>query len=343
MSKQLQWKDAQQLCLEGKGWTDTCGLFERLPTRAKGSVRDIVWNLSRCTAGLTVRFATDASEINVRWELETDTWSTPYCTMAACSGVDLYARTDSGHWRWLSVTCDIQQRQMESNLTPWGPFLPGIREYLLYLPLVNPVIGLQIGVPEDATFITVTPREEKPIVCYGTSIVHGMGVSRSGMTHLSMLGRRLDYPIINLGFNGNAWMEPEMSALLGELDASVFIIDALPNMDATMVAERAEPFLSQLRAARPEVPIVLVEDRSYPAGWLAPDRYIANTSRRAELKQAYAQLLLAGDAHLHYLEGDGLLGLDGDGTSDGSHPNDLGASHMADALEPVLRALLGLV
>ena len=40
------------------------------------------------------------------------------------------------------------------------------------------------------------------------------------------------------------------------------------------------------------------------------------------------------------LDGNGLLGMDNDGTNDGSHTSDLGASRMADALEPVLRRLL---
>ena len=66
----------------------------------------------------------------------------------------------------------------------------------------------------------------------------------------------------------------------------------------------------------------------------------ANISRRDALKQVYAELLRDKGGDLYYIEGDGLLGLDGDGTNDGSHTNDLGASRMADALEPVLRRIL---
>ena len=43
---------------------------------------------------------------------------------------------------------------------------------------------------------------------------------------------------------------------------------------------------------------------------------------------------------LHYVDGDGLFGDDGEGTVDGSHPTDLGFERQADALEPVLRAAL---
>jgi len=43
---------------------------------------------------------------------------------------------------------------------------------------------------------------------------------------------------------------------------------------------------------------------------------------------------------LVYVEGEHLLGDDGEAATDGSHPSDLGMMRMADALEPVLRPLL---
>ena len=338
---QWQWTDARELCVEGQGWTETEGPYDRLPSRAKGLVRDEVWNLSRQPAGLTVRFETDAAEIRARWELGSDSLYHAHCPLLAHSGLDLYARTDKGQWRWVGVTREIQGCRAEASLTA-GELRPGRREFMLYLPLNNPLLALQIGIPAGAMIGTLPPRTVKPIVCYGTSIVHGLGVSRPGMTHLAILARRLDYPVINLGFAGQAQMEPAVAELLAELDAALFIVDPVPNMEPAWIAERAEPIMRRLSTARSGVPIVLVEDRSYPAGWLTPELAARNASRRESFKQAYAKLLLAGIGPLRYLEGDGLLGIDGDGTSDGSHPNDLGAGRMTDALEPVLRPLLGL-
>ena len=42
----------------------------------------------------------------------------------------------------------------------------------------------------------------------------------------------------------------------------------------------------------------------------------------------------------YYLDGDNLLGRDGEAATDGSHPNDLGMIRYADAYEPVLRSIL---
>jgi lysophospholipase L1-like esterase len=47
-----------------------------------------------------------------------------------------------------------------------------------------------------------------------------------------------------------------------------------------------------------------------------------------------------GWSNLHYLDGQGLIGTDGEATTDGSHPSDLGMVRYADAYEPVLRRLL---
>src|SRR5205823_11246646 len=92
----------------------------------------------------------------------------------------------------------------------------------------------------------------KPVVFYGTSITQGGCASRPGMVHTAILGRRLDRPVINLGFSGNGKMEPELAALLAELDPAVYVLDCLPNLNAQEIRERVGPFVRTLRQARPE-------------------------------------------------------------------------------------------
>ncbi len=60
----LRWYDVRQLGVEGQGWTDTLAPYDRLPGRAKGVVRDAVWNLSRDSAGMYVRFKTASPAIH---------------------------------------------------------------------------------------------------------------------------------------------------------------------------------------------------------------------------------------------------------------------------------------
>ena len=180
----------------------------------------------------------------------------------------------------------------------------GRREFLLYLPLYNGVSSVELGVPEGRTIEKTAARAEgrrKPIVFYGTSITQGGCASRPGMVHTAILGRRLDRPVINLGFSGSGRMEPEMATLLAELDPAVYVLDCLPNMSAAEVAERVEPFVRTLRKAHPQTPIVMAEDRLYTNGTVLPGPRKRNADSHAALKVAYDHLLADGIKGLYYL------------------------------------------
>jgi len=160
------------------------------------------------------------------------------------------------------------------------------------------------------------------------------------MCHPAILGRRLNLSVINLGFSGNGKMEPEVAQLLGELDPSVYIIDCLPNMNANLVTQRAEPLVRTLRKAHAQTPIVLVEDRSYSNAAFLPAKQKFHAANRAALRKAFDNLTGGGIKGLHYIPGDHLFGDDGEATVDGSHPTDLGFVCMADALEAILKSII---
>ena len=334
----LTWHSITAEHVEGKGWSDTARPFDRLPARAEGVVREPVWDLSRHSAGLLVRFETDAPAIHARYALTSDRLAMPHMPATGVSGLDLYGRDAQGRWRWAAVVRPTEQ-EIETSVAEG--LAPERRAYTLYFPLYNGVHRLDLGVPEGAAFAVLPPRTEPPVLCYGTSILHGACASRPGMAWPAILGRRLGRPVINLGFSGNGRMEPEVGALLAELDPSLYIVDCLPNLNAEQVAERTEPLVRQLRAAHPETPIVLVEDRTYADAAFRPARQARNETSRKAFRQAYARLLLDGVPNLSYVVGTGLLGTDGEATTDGSHPNDLGMTRYADALEPVVRRALG--
>ena len=69
-----------------------------------------------------------------------------------------------------------------------------------------------------------------PIVVYGTSIAQGGCASRPGLAWTNILGRKLDRPVINLAFSGNGKLEKELIELLSEIDASLYVLDCLPNL-----------------------------------------------------------------------------------------------------------------
>lgn len=333
----LQRADVRDWGIEGKAFTDTEAWFDRLPRRAKGVVRDSVWGLSRQSAGMMARFSTDATEIHVDHALTSSTLAMPHMPATGVSGLDLYAQDNDGAWKWVAVLAPTSQHTQSR----WVAGLaPGYRNYAVYLPLYNGTASLRLGVPIDAKFQPVPPRQDKPMVFYGTSITQGACASRPGMAHPAILGRRLDRSVINMGFSGSGTMDLEVGRFLAELDASVILIDCLPNMTAEQVTERTVPLVNLLRASRPNVPIVLVEDRSYSNAWLIPSQRERNETSRSALRREWDRLLQSGVERLSYVDGDALLGIDREGTTDGSHPSDLGFVQHADALEPILRDAL---
>ena len=332
------WRDVSEWGVEGQGWlpADLHSRYDRLPAKAEKIVRPPVWSLSRDSAGIAFRFNTDATTIQIRYTVGDKAIAIPHMPATGVSGVDLYA-LDKGTWKWVDVT---RPKEPATTYTIAG-LDPGKRTYMGYLPLYNSTVKIEIGIPEGTAFEPIAPRTAKPVVFYGTSITHGASASRPGLCHPAILGRRLDRPVINLGFSGNGKMEPEVVALLSEIDAAVYVIDCLPNMTGAEVAERAEPLVRQLRKARPDTPIVLVEDRSFTNSWIFKARRDRHAENRASLIRAFDLLVSSGVKNLHYIEGENLLGDDTEGATDGSHPNDLGFMRQADIFEPVLRKALG--
>ena len=334
----LDWHDVTQWGVEGRAWTDAERLqwFDRLPAAAEKTVTPAVWSLSRDSAGMMVRFKTDATAIHVHYKLRKAQLGMPHMPATGVSGVDLYARDAGGKWRWVQVTRPATQEVRAEIIKGLAP---GFREYAAYLPLYNGVESLEIGVPRGATFEGLAPRA-KPIVFYGTSITHGACASRPGMVHTAILGRRFDHPIVNLGFSGNGRMDAAVGEFLTQIDAAAYVIDCLPNMKPSDVTAKCVPLVKQLRAARPDTPIVLVEDRRMTNSWIIPASTTFHDENHAALRAAFQTLQKEGVKNLHYIPGDHLYGDDAEGATDASHANDLGFMRQADVMEPILRAAL---
>jgi hypothetical protein len=221
------WYDGRLLLLEGRGWENTESYYDRLPASAKDKVRAPVWDLSHDSAGMCLRFVTEATSVKIRWTLRKENLAMPHMPATGVSGIDLYVRAHNRPWMFV-------QNGRPSALSNEAsfPVTPGV-ECLLYLPLYNGVKSIEIGIHKDKAISKPIPSPEKqnrPIVFYGTSITQGGCASRPGMACTALVRRQLDMPVINLGFSGNGKMEAEMADLLAELDPAVYVLDCLWNM-----------------------------------------------------------------------------------------------------------------
>ncbi|HEV7350020.1 SGNH/GDSL hydrolase family protein [Telluribacter sp.] len=333
--------------LEGQAWPqETKNRYDRLPARAEGKVRPVVWNLSRQSAGLMLRFRSNAPEIKVRYVVE-GKHALPHMPATGASGVDLYGISSDGDWRWCSAkftfsdTIEYHYRNIEPN----DAYHKLGREYRLYLPLYNSVKWMEIGVPEGALFSPLPVRSDKPIVVYGTSIAQGACASRPGMAWTAILSRKLDHPLVNLGFSGNGRLENEVLELLPEIDAKVYLLDCLPNLvnradyPLDEVKNRILNAVRGLRQKKPATPIVLSEHAGYTDEAISPGSRLRYTEVNEVLRAAFAQLQAEGISQLYLLPKSD-FGQDIETMVDGTHPNDLGMMRYAEGYVALLRKVL---
>jgi hypothetical protein len=335
----VAWYDALSIGVEGKAFSDTELPYDRLPARAKGVVIDAVWSLSRYSAGMAVRFVTDSPTISARWSVTSESLAMNHMPATGVSGLDLYGY-ENGRWYYCGTGRPTTKENNENQIV--AGLLPGLREYILYLPLYNGTSSLKIGLKAGSKLLPATSASntgvgKKPLVFYGTSILHGGCASRTGMAYPAIIARNLGYSHVNLGFSGNGPMHLEMTDFIAEIDASMYIIDSLPNMSEQQVLERTVPFVEKIRAKRPSTPILLVENIVYQGSMLKTLENRGHVKKNLQLRKQFGILVNKGVTGLHYLSGTDLLGHDTLGTVDGTHPTDVGFMRMADSIGAAVR------
>lgn len=320
--------------IEGQGWPNKVeSIFDRLPKDAENNVRKAVWNLSKQSAGLLIRFKSNAEIIKVRYTVK-EKLAFPHMPATGVSGVDLYVKNCDGKWLWNTEHYSFGDtiKYHFKNIALEKEFYGKGGEYHLYLPLYNQIEWLEIGTPKDAVFEPLPLRKDKPVVVYGTSIAQGACASRPGMAWTSILERKIDRPIINLGFSGNGMLEEEIINLLTEIDAKLYVLDCLPNLipneNLTLeeVHQRIISSVEKIRKKRPTTPILLVE-------------HAGTASLNKTTQEAFAQLKDAGISDI-YLLSKPEFEFDLNCFVDGSHPSDYGMIKYALAYEKSIRNIL---
>ena len=348
--KNMQWIDPLKNSfevIEGVGWNQKeRSPYARLPEKARSVVRKPVWNLSKQSAGLCIRFRTNSERIVVRYQCGGD-MAMSHMPATGVSGVDLYAKNMDGGYIWCRGVYSFLDtiRYDFINLITKGLYHKEGREYKLYLPLYNDVKSLEFGITEGSIFKFLPLRQEKPIVIYGTSITQGACASRPGMAWTSILSRKLDRPVINLGFSGNGRLELPIINLMTEIDAKLFVLDCLPNLSPSRGFTLESTYkkilysVKYLRSKRAKTPILLVEHAGYPDGELNKERFNDYSSLNKLMKKAYADLRSQGFSDLFLLTEED-INLTMESTVAGTHPSDLGMMSYANASERIIRSIL---
>lgn len=336
---QVKYYDADEFPLIGKTSIDTETRYERLPSHMKEVSRRPVWSLGKNTAGLAIRFRTNSTSVSAKWTVLFNK-NMNHMTDIAVKGLDLYAWVDN-QWRFVnSARPEGKDNEVKiiDNMTPAG------REYMLFLPLYDGVVKLEVGVDSLASIeqpALNTPDTSNPIIVYGTSITQGGCATRPGMAYTNILTRRLNKEVINLGFSGNGKLDYEIAEIMAQRkDASLYILDCLPNVSVELIQERLIPFIDIIRAGNANAPILLVENIQYPTTIFDQEKDKTWKDKNIELSKHYEYLKDKGYKNIFYMSCDNLIGVDGEGTVDGTHLTDLGFIRFADILGEEIKKLL---
>ena len=341
-AQNMVYTNAEAFPVYGKCVAKTTARYERLTPEVDSTVRpDVAW-LGRNSAGLYVRFRTDSRRINARW---TSLYGNHmnHQTLTGTRGLDLYALLEDGTWR--SVNSARPNPGSKETDTEVIANMDGkMREYMLYLSLYDGVTKLEIGVEEGAVLegpAVDSPSSDRPIVMYGTSILQGGCANRPGMAFTSILERRFNREVINLGFSGNAFLDLEIAQLMAQVEnPAVYVLDHVPNTSPKMIDERGETFFHILRTAHPDVPVIFVEDPQFTHLYFDSQKQEEVASKNSRQKALFERLKKAGEKNIYYVKSEDLIGQDGEACVDGIHFTDLGMTRMADAMMPSLKKAL---
>jgi len=330
----MRWIEIKNTDVEGRGWNDTALPFDRLPAKAKDSVPNVYPHCCTST-GMSFFFHTDSTKILVRTGLKLWIGEDNF-NATAHSGTDLYVfDPDQNRWRWAAATPHFVLKGEKPDYCLLKDLPKKMRHFRMYLPFRNQLTSLEVGVDKKAKFTLVPPRKTPPLVYYGTSIIHGAFSIRSGLGVAQILGRKLDMPLINLGFSGAARMEKEMADLLAELHAGIYIIDPYHNVTTEIVRSNTERFIDTLCSACPDTPVFMLGAPQLINGWLHEDVQKEQDTRTA-LYGKICRRMMKKYPNLYYLKGTDFYGSD-EVSMDGVHPNDEAFAHMAKILEREIR------
>lgn len=331
----LVYTDAASLKLVGQAFP-LKNSYHRIDTAAHRDFSKGIKQLLTHGTGLVISFTTNSPRIAARWCV---TNYHPYNNMTPIvnKGLDLYIKRN-GKWEFAGVgrpdsLCNefVIVKDMDKSK----------KECLLYLPLYDEVKSLSIGIDSGYQLVSGDdPFTKKKVVIYGSSVTQGASASRPGMAYPARLSRETGINFINLGLSGSGKMEKEVADMVASIQADAFVLDCFANPNPEQITERTAYLVKTIRAKHPDAPIIMIQSVIRESGNfdLGVKRYVQRQNENT-LKE-YQKLQQQGIKNLYLIRGDNLLGSDHEGTTDGTHPNDIGFDRMLQVIKPELLRIL---
>ena len=302
--------------------------FDRLPLLYKNKVRREVWDLSKNNSGVSISFSTNSPFIELRWEVQNN-FKMNHMPNSGIKGLDLYTKLND---IWQYVGTGIPEGKKNSSRIIQN-MKQEKREFKIYLPLYDGIERIHIGLKIGSSLKPIIDhkKSKKPIVFYGTSITQGGCASRTGISHTNIISRKTNSDCLNFGFSGNGHLEKDIGNIISKINAKVFIIECMQNINEKLIKERLLPLILLIRKKQ-KSPIVLITEPEFKNPFLKGNYSNQELKKNKQLKKEYSILKKMNVKNIFLIDQPNALGDDNEATVDGVHFNDLGFMRYANYL-----------
>ena len=115
--------------------------YDRLPVSYKKIVRKPLWDLSKSSAGLSIRFITNSTKLRVNWEV-LNNLQMDHMPDTGIKGIDLYFK-QGDIWQYINTG---RPQGQKNEYTLVENMDTQIREFKIFLPLYDGIKNIDIGI-----------------------------------------------------------------------------------------------------------------------------------------------------------------------------------------------------
>lgn len=317
--------------------------FRRMPHAIAERVSKGVMQLHKDTAGGRVCFTTDSPRVAISVKMPPRALNTRMTWLGA-TGFDIYEVWQGQYWYRGSFMPPANFETGYESVIDLGNRKK--RDLVIHFPLYHNVYELYIGLEPGSVVERCNPyADQRPIICYGSSVTQGGCATRPGNAYPNILSRKLGIDHINLGFSGSCKGEMVMADYIAGQSMSLFVYDYDHNApDAEYLQQTHEAFFLRVREQNPDLPILLASRTDIAT---VDEDDIQTEKRRVVIERTYENALRRGDKAVQFVDGGTIfaearsIGMDPDiCTVDSVHPNDVGFAFMAAIFGAKIREML---
>ena len=330
-----KWVEATELGIHGQTFKNSKYPYCRFDYSPYTDYKDVMKHAKKST-GLYLVFKTNSSQISASWSNK-PTRMGDNMTGIVQKGLDLYIK-DANGWHFAGVGRVSTLPEKNSRTRVIIQNLPeGDKECLLYLPIWAEIDYLRIGVDDNATIEGLPTPFRHKVVVHGSSITHGASASRSGLTYPALLSRNLGIDFVNFGWSGLCRMQPEFLDILKKCEADAFLFDSFSNPTEQQIKDRVEHFVEEMVKAHPGKPLIFLQSPIDLESYFDTKRYASRVSHVNTASKMMKELTKRYK-DVYFLEVPDVLGENG--TTDNSHPTDLGFHRFVNTYQPKIAKIL---